>query len=241
MSESRVRWSEIRRLGADGVEDDEERFAAGRYFDCGCLAGDLVGYMVYITGSSFGTLQVATALPGDAAKMPAVGMLVSKSAPTVGLVQIKGVVSPAGQVFVAKTIYYIGLTGIPASSPPTLGLKQLIGQGLESGKLLLEPNFLLRSSTEAGTRKHTALSGLQDGINRTFLTPDKFVHLSATSETVAVYHNGRRLVQTAGSNPDFGDFFVSESGAPGTGYDTVNLLTFSPTTNSVLRADYLAA
>jgi len=46
-----------------------------------------------------------------------------------------------------------------------------------------------------------------------------------------VYHNGRKLQQDV-------EYFVSESGGVGSGYDTVNL-NFSPRHKSVLIANYV--
>jgi len=82
------------------------------------------------------------------------------------------------------------------------------------------------------------LVGAKDGINRIFRTaPDHFVHApSVTGQTIEVWHNGRRLIQTVASSPD-GEYWVSESGGVGTGYDTATLL-FSPVIKSGLVANY---
>jgi hypothetical protein len=45
-------------------------------------------------------------------------------------------------------------------------------------------------------------------------------------------------VQTDTYNPGLGDYVVEESGGVGTGFDTVNLLTFSPIERSSLVASY---
>ena len=93
----------------------------------------------------------------------------------------------------------------------------------------------------ADFRTHVALGGALGGGNRTFTTPDAFHHDGAKLATVRVYHNRTRLDQTASTNPNDGDYYVSESGGIGTGYDTINLLRFTPNPNSVLRADYWVA
>jgi len=84
------------------------------------------------------------------------------------------------------------------------------------------------------------LVGPMDGANRIFrTTPERFVHdLSGAGKTIELWHNGRRLVQTVASDPGSGDFTVEESGGVGTGFDTVNLLTFSPVGRSSLLANY---
>jgi hypothetical protein len=87
------------------------------------------------------------------------------------------------------------------------------------------------------------LVGPLDGTNRVFrTTPDYFVHdLAGNGKTIEVWHNGRRLIQTATHNPGVGDYWVEESGGVGTGYDTINLLTFAPVGRSSLVANYQRA
>jgi hypothetical protein len=83
----------------------------------------------------------------------------------------------------------------------------------------------------------------KNGINRVFsTTPLKFVHdLAGTGKTIEVWHNGRRLIQTAAASPGAGDYTVSESGGLGTGFDTITLLTFAPVGKSSLVADFQVA
>jgi hypothetical protein len=83
------------------------------------------------------------------------------------------------------------------------------------------------------------LVGPLNGANRIYTTPDKFVHANGLS--IDVFHNGRRLAETSTPNVQAGEFFCSESGGPGTGFDTINLLTFAPVTTSVLVSDYQVA
>ena len=85
-------------------------------------------------------------------------------------------------------------------------------------------------------RVGSTLLGTLDGINRTFLTPEKFAQ-----DSISVYHNGRRLNRTATLSPLNGDFYVSESGGPGSGFDTVVLISFTPVATSILKSDYLLA
>lgn len=93
----------------------------------------------------------------------------------------------------------------------------------------------------ADFRTHIPLIGTLGGGNRTFTTPVAFHHDGAKTATIRVYHNRTRLDQTDSANPDAGDYYVSESGGAGTGYDTINLLRFTPNSQSVLRADYWVA
>jgi hypothetical protein len=105
---------------------------------------------------------------------------------------------------------------------------------------ILSLRQLSSSSGAAIVRVGVGLVGPKDGVNRRFrTTPEHFVHdLSGTGRTIELWHNGRRLVQTIASDPSFGDFIVEESGGAGTGFDTVNLLTFSPVGRSSLLANY---
>lgn len=92
-------------------------------------------------------------------------------------------------------------------------------------------------------RVGVSLVGPLDGLNRIFrTTPDHFVHdPGGTGKTIEVWHNGRRLLQTATHDPSVGDYWVEESGGVGTGFDTINLLTFAPIDRSSLVADYQRA
>jgi len=85
-----------------------------------------------------------------------------------------------------------------------------------------------------------ALVGPKDAFNRVFrTTPYAFIHDPLVSgKTISVWHNGRRLVYTPTGDPSAGDYSVSESGGVGTGYDTINLLTFAPVGRSSLVADF---
>lgn len=99
------------------------------------------------------------------------------------------------------------------------------------------------SSGSAPRRTGVELVGPLDGSNRVFRTnPDYFVHdVFGTGQTIEVWHNGRKLVQTDVAHPGTGDYTVEESGGVGTGFDTINLLTFSPIERSSLRANYFLA
>lgn len=105
---------------------------------------------------------------------------------------------------------------------------------------ILSLKDLSASSGVALVRVGVSLVGPKDGANRVFrTTPDIFVHAPGTNgKTIEVWHNGRRLSQASASNPELGDYTVEESGGVGTGFDTINLLTFSPVSRSVLLANY---
>lgn len=96
------------------------------------------------------------------------------------------------------------------------------------------------TTTLANRKVGIPLAGATNGINRTFTTPQKFVHVVG-GDTIEVFHGGVRLRQASGPSPLLGDYWVSESGGLGTGFDTVNLLTFTPVATSNLCANYVAA
>lgn len=77
------------------------------------------------------------------------------------------------------------------------------------------------------------LIGVLNDDNRTFTTPEIFINGSFGNNEfrILVKHNGRDLVETI-------DYFVSESGGSGSGFDTI-ILTFSPSPESILVADYV--
>lgn len=86
------------------------------------------------------------------------------------------------------------------------------------------------------------LGGARDGTNRTYHTPENFFHdVLVTGTTIEVFSNGRRLIQTATRDPSVGDYWVSESGGTGTGFNTINLLTFTPVARTTLVSNYQAA
>lgn len=72
------------------VSRGDERYL--RYMqDVACLSGDSVGDIVCMRGLPSGDKwRVQTADPFDKTKMPAVGILISKSTPTVGIIQLFG-------------------------------------------------------------------------------------------------------------------------------------------------------
>lgn len=101
----------------------------------------------------------------------------------------------------------------------------------------------LTALAQAPIRTGFAFGDPRDGINRIFHTsPLKFIHDPLVSgKTIEVWHNGRRLMQTANAHPGAGDYTVAESGGVGTGFDTVVLLTFAPVGTSALVADFQIA
>lgn len=82
-------------------------------------------------------------------------------------------------------------------------------------------------------REKIPLIGMRNGTNRTFYTPDKFINGSyfGNSFQITVLHNGGNKYENI-------DYTIGESGGPGTGYDTINLISFTPNSHSLLFATY---
>jgi hypothetical protein len=76
------------------------------------------------------------------------------------------------------------------------------------------------------------LSGVVNGVNVTFTTPEKFLH-AVPGLSVRVHLNGQRLLRVD-------DYTIAESGGPGTGFDTVVLL-HAPVSGDKVFADYYSA
>lgn len=111
-------------------------------FWAGCDATLVVGEWVYITGPSVsGRYQVARSDVSDSAKMPAVGVVVSKPSSTLCQVQWGGEVSGLG-VLVPRRVYFlqpdskIGL-GVPSASGQYV---QRLGVALDANRLLVNLN-----------------------------------------------------------------------------------------------------
>lgn len=87
-----------------------------------------------------------------------------------------------------------------------------------------------RSIPAADHREGEALSGALDGANNVFATATRFRH-DVPGVTIKVFYNGARLELDE-------DYFVVESGGPGSGYDRV-VLMFAPLPGDKLLADYV--
>ena len=118
-------------------------------FRADCLLSDVVGNAVYITGPVVaGVYQVSTADPQDAAKMPAVGVIVEKVSDTECFVQSVGELTdvyagltPGRQVFV-EVGGTVGQTYPTAMVGGTVRI-QYVGLALAADAVFLCPNFLL--------------------------------------------------------------------------------------------------
>lgn len=104
-------------------------------FTADCLSGDVVGACVYITGPTVaGIVQVATADPSNAAKMPAVGIITSKASATSCTVQRAAVADLTGSAvsLTPGSQSWVGLSGLVVTAVPLA-----IASG--SGYVILQP------------------------------------------------------------------------------------------------------
>lgn len=176
--------------------------------------------------------------------LPASGVIIKKLSPTVCFVQFHGTVPFT--VYSGLTpgrVYVVGTNGMPATYgdanyPPTGGAHafQQIGVATSDDELLVHP----LSSTEAqpappgGSRLfQQSVTGVQDGVNLVFTTALKFLASGPSRESFFV--NGVLQLQGSGN-----DYTVSESGGPGTGYDTITM-AYPPLSYDRLCVDFVPA
>jgi hypothetical protein len=88
-----------------------------------------------------------------------------------------------------------------------------------------------QSSTLFLSKHDVLLLGIKNSLNMVFTTPDKFYQTLYRS--IRIFFNGQRYLVGIGN-----DYTVSESGGPGTGFDTVTLLSVAPRPLDILTADY---
>lgn len=100
--------------------------------------------------------------------------------------------------------------------------------------MILQPVATSGSGISARSRWNKPLSGVKNGVNLVFRTPDKFLQTEATA--IRVYRNGVLLEMGPGA-----DYIISESGIGGPGFDTITLTARGPFSWEKLTADYIAA
>jgi len=117
--------------------------------DVACLSSDVVGSPMCVRGDRLnGKWRVETADPTEDSKMPAIGILISKSTPTVGVVQLFG---PVIDIYTGLDLtvrsYMVGNAGI-TKVPPSPGgggyaWVQHIGKPVASDILFLAGDLLM--------------------------------------------------------------------------------------------------
>jgi hypothetical protein len=80
-------------------------------------------------------------------------------------------------------------------------------------------------------RWNKELIGPKNGVNVIFTTPEVFIQSGET--VIRVYRNGQRSYLGVSN-----DYTVSESGGPGTGFDTITLAV-APLGYEIITTDYL--
>ena len=108
-----------------------------------CLVTDVVNDWVYVTGPAVaGLAQVAKVDVASSAKMPAIGIIISKSVPITCSVMLWGIVVP-GLALTPQKVYFLDTTSqitpsVPATRPIFL---QSVGQALDDTRFLVKPSI----------------------------------------------------------------------------------------------------
>lgn len=132
--------------------DDPGKLPSNSYKEVACLVDDAVGNCVCIRDERVnGKWRVETANPTDDTKMPAVGILISKSTPTVGVMQLIGVCDLFTEMTPNQPLL-VGQNGELAETIPSLSTgeyfwAQQIGVAVATDLLMLSFNpFMTRYS-----------------------------------------------------------------------------------------------
>lgn len=181
-----------------------------------------------------GRYQVTRADPTDRAKMPVIGVIISKSTPTVCRVQLQGRLQSVFTGLMPSCVYFCGTDGEIASEtdptyPPTGGTSyfQQVGVALASDWMMVLPHHLTHGW--AGNMRFFQQALVPTAAPTVFMAPQKFKHGGVITETV--YYNGQRQLE-----PD--DYVATESGGAGTGYDQI-VFVVAPAPHSNLLMDYV--
>jgi len=116
-------------------------------FTANCLATDVVGNCVYISADLvLGIIQVTKTDITTPLKVPARGLILSKSSPTVcrvayyGAMDLSGIIPPLSP----GRRYFVGADSNPNVVPPLApAIRQVVGVALDSSRLMIDPSFYL--------------------------------------------------------------------------------------------------
>lgn len=112
-----------------------------QYREVACLTSDAIGDWVCVRDDLINDkLRVEKANPQDIAKMPAIGVLVSKSTPMVGIIQMYGICEIYSGLDLLQPVYFIGVDGRLSAIQPVVGplgyaYVQMIGSPVASDLL----------------------------------------------------------------------------------------------------------
>lgn len=111
-----------------------------------CIAADVVGNCVHITGPMVGDLyQVTTVDPLDGSTFPSIGLVVSKSSDTLCQVQILGITDVVPALSPGRA-YFVGASGTLVLDPPTppvatIAYIQPMGTAMSTDRFLVRPSY----------------------------------------------------------------------------------------------------
>ena len=206
-----------------------------RYVALGaCLSSDAVGDIVYIRDVFTGTrYRVEKADPSDSAKMPGAAVILAKQSPTACWIQFQGFLDLYSGL-VPGEAYFVGTDGRPAmvgdpNFPGVATQKQQIGVATDDDELLFRAMDVIGESGTSGGRyyKQPLVTTVDP---RVLTSPILFKHGGVSTEKVS--YNGQELREGSGH-----DYVASESGGPGSGYDTITL-EFDPRPGSNWSIDF---
>lgn len=144
---SLIRARDVRaRLGnSPDTSLTEDQLTQGRYFEADCLAGDVVGDFVSVTGAPVGGFFQTTKTDISLNETtPTVGVIVSKETSTRCLVQSFGVYITTGLTTGAR--YWVGSDSRLTAVRPA-GVAQSVGAALSPTELLLRLEVAAASSS----------------------------------------------------------------------------------------------
>jgi hypothetical protein len=140
--------------------------------DANCLATDNVNDAVYERIPFTTKYQVSRADPHDFTKMPAIGILISKSSPTDCRVQFAGELAAYAGLTTGRTLF-VGNAGIPTHAEPTPAAPdfrsyiQAIAVAIAADKVLVRPDG---DAWEAHRRLTELIHFIEDGPAQGFAT-----------------------------------------------------------------------
>lgn len=133
-------------VGTKGIED------AGTS-EVACLSSDGVGEWMCVRGERVnGKYRVQRVDPQDQSKMPGIGILISKSTPTVGVVQRRGICDILTGLDWTKPVHWIDNNGLTSATKPTAGggggyaISQSVGRAVASDRFLISGSLTMYKS-----------------------------------------------------------------------------------------------
>lgn len=215
-----------------------------------CFASDAVGDCVSVVGDELAGKYQVTKTDIDSSTFDesvSIGIISLKLSSTECIVHLLTELRSVYTGMTPGSLYYVGADSRPTDIEPGnpgsgTRTSQIIGYAVASDVLYINPSAPIQllpipsiPLTISDFRRNIVLSGLQNGVNLVYTTPEKFLRVPF-AETMS--RNG--VIQEEGADKDY---IASESAGVGTGYNTITLLNVfvAPLSWERLSIDYLAA